>query len=197
MLKDDVLKSMESIYKDSDGVLLTYQVNSNDHYNATIASEGKLQRIQQNSEIERDTLIDTYTGISLINLSRLKRSDGKSSFFETVANFKKMNIQTINISNSVYWDFGTLDRYYKSMFQIINLIESSDAFVQFLIKNAGIDLDKVSSTSYNTKVDNSINLVKDSYAGPPNKIIIENVGQLNLSDQACIVLGNARKLCRG
>ena len=60
----------------------------------------------------------TYSGMSLISLDRLKPATGVSKFFKTVINNDHNLIGVVDFSDCEYWDFGTYDRYQKSIFAL-------------------------------------------------------------------------------
>jgi NDP-sugar pyrophosphorylase family protein len=62
----------------------------------------------------------TYTGTGIINLELLKLSKGVSSFFETVADFKKIKVKVVDGAFDDFLDFGTFENYYNSKFTILN-----------------------------------------------------------------------------
>jgi len=158
MLSDDVWNAALDKYKSCDHLLFSYDVNTNDKYNALIENEGILEKVALYTELKSNKEIQTYTGMSLINLSKLTKKDGKSKFFESVADFNKVRVGIQNIKQSRYWDFGTLDRYWSSMFEILQKYNSNDEFITFLKSNKSLFKDKVKESSYNSEAKNCINL---------------------------------------
>ncbi len=57
----------------------------------------------------------TYSGMGLINLSKLEKRDGVHQFFNSVCDYNKKEIYAVRIEKPEYWDFGTLERYEKSI----------------------------------------------------------------------------------
>lgn len=92
----------------------------------------------------------TYSGQGLFDLSELKNSQGPSSFFETVANYKERSIYLLRPKMSSYWDFGTARRYLDSHLKILDLIRTNqtDPIIDFLIRHKAIDLKKVNKRGY-------------------------------------------------
>lgn len=169
-------------FSNADHLLFAYNVNSNDKYNALVTSNNKLVDIIDKTKIEDNKIVETYTGMSLINLEKLSPCLGESNFFESVANYKKANIIVQNIEKSNYWDFGTLPRYWNSIFSILENIDSNEPFVEFLKSNKGIITKKIKGNSYNSDKDNCINLTKDIQE-------IENAIILNASKASDIKTG--------
>lgn len=130
---------------DYDGLLLTWLVNTNQGYNQVKSDESRrFLGVVQNSSLARDSLIETYSGNSLVNLSRLKPSDGASAFFDSVAP-PSQKILTARINAKNYWDFGTAKRYFDSMFRILSLIASGveDEFIAFLREEGSLLAGKI------------------------------------------------------
>jgi NDP-sugar pyrophosphorylase family protein len=187
MLSEDIKKRFYDSSNDHDVVILTYDVEGHEQYNGVESIENKVIGIKKNSEYERDEKFETYTGMSIINLEALTPISGTSKFFESVANFKKLNVGKINIKNSTYWDFGTTTRYFKSMFSILNCYNQNDSFINFLKKYKSINEEKISKDSYGTSVSKAIDLAN-------NKDVKENSIYLTKSfqkipDSPCIVSG--------
>jgi len=147
------LKLME----ESDGVLFSYEVNSNDLYGALEIKDGLFKGVIANNKIERNTKMKTYTGMSLWNLEKMDQNEGRSYFFDSVANAEKKVVKVVDINDFEYWDFGTLKRYYNSMFEILSTNKS--AFKEFLVHNKALDDKKIGLNCYNSK--SGINLSGD------------------------------------
>jgi NDP-sugar pyrophosphorylase family protein len=188
MLSNEVKNSFFEASNKHDIVLLTYDVEGHELYNGVESISNKVVGIKPNSTYKRDEVFETYTGMSIINLEALAPTPGQSKFFDTVANFNKINVGKINIQDSRYWDFGTIERYYKSMFNILKNYNNEDPFVNFLKTNNALNVNKVKSTSYGTKTSKTIDLANN------NKIIEETIYLTNSSEQLpddkCIVFEN-------
>lgn len=159
MLSKDLLgKFIESSEK-FDTTILTYTVNKDELYNEILVENGRVIDLIPNEKTSKQEF-ETYTGMAIINLESLDPCLGKSKFFDSVANFKNKNIGAINISNSTYWDFGTLNRFYNSSFKILDELskDSPDPFISFLKKYKAIEIAKVDRNSYFSKVQDSISL---------------------------------------
>lgn len=162
MLEDSVWKEAFKKIEVFDHLLFSYNVNTNDKYNALIESEGKLTSVELYQNLPTNYEIQTYTGMSLIRLEKLPKVEGKSNFFESVANYSSANIALQNIQGSHYWDFGTLDRYWKSMFEILKKFNDQDQFIKLLINTHAVKTDKVKENSYNSTAPMCINLSQNS-----------------------------------
>lgn len=184
MLNNEVKESFLKASEVNDTTLLTYTVNSNDKYNGILSRGDLVQAIKPNAEYQRDEHHETYTGMSIINLESLDPIQGESKFFDTVADFNKLRVGKINIKDSHYWDFGTLERYYSSMFKILEMINSEDPFVNFLKRQESIDVLKVKGRSYNSLAPCSICLAEnDNQASKA----IQLTKTSQLTDKKCIV----------
>lgn len=127
-----------------DAVLFSYEVNSSDGYNALALEGTKLKSITLNKDLCFNTKIKTYTGMSLIKLEALDKVTGESAFFESVANPEKKSIETFEIKEFEYWDFGTTKRYHDSIFLLVK--QQGALFYKFLAKNKALDLKKITAS---------------------------------------------------
>ena len=127
-----------------DAVLFSYEVNSSDGYNALALEGTKLKGITLNKDLCFNTKIKTYTGMSLIKLEALDKVTGESAFFESVANPEKKSIETFEIKEFEYWDFGTTKRYHDSIFLLVK--QQGALFYKFLAKNKALDLKKITAS---------------------------------------------------
>jgi NDP-sugar pyrophosphorylase family protein len=173
MIDKEVWEDSFENFEKNDHLLFSYNVNSNDKYNAMISKDGKLFDIIDKNEIEDNKVIETYTGMSLIDLSKLDVYNGESNFFESVANYKKKNISVQNIKKSKYWDFGTIPRYWKSIFSILEKYDSEEPFINFLKDKKAIIKEKVFQNSYASHEKNCINLTDEKIIGVENSIILK------------------------
>jgi NDP-sugar pyrophosphorylase family protein len=165
-LPKDSLEKLLSPFRKVPVTLLTYKVNSNQGYNAIKVNEHRLVAgVVKNNILERDTEIETYTGISCVDLSRLTPVPGVSSFFQSVCLFEDKNCSALLLDNVDYWDFGTIERYWKSSFKVLQTYvqNSNHPFLRFLVsqkalKTWKIDLHKL---SYNSSSPRVINLAQE------------------------------------
>jgi hypothetical protein len=166
----------------SHALLFTYWVNSSMGYNALeIDDERFIKRIIKNKDLQPNHKVETYTGISIIDLARIDRVAGVSKFFESVCPYHQKNIPTVLLEKVDYWDFGTVRRYWETMFQILRTYKtnSTHPFMRFLIQEKAlktwkIDLQKL---SYHAGSKEVINLTQDNYSsclGP--SIILSGAG---------------------
>ncbi len=160
-------KQFENIIKlKHSKILLTYKVNSSDGYNALeIDDDSKVRSIIQNKNLPQGSEVLTYTGISIIDLKSLDKSEGVSRFFDSVCDFKKGDVYSYHILDQSYWDFGTMERYWNTMFKILKLyrVESQNPFIRFLVESKAIKTWKIDlkNCSYNALSSNVINLNSD------------------------------------
>lgn len=147
-------------FESADALLFTYDVNSSDNYNGLKTKDGKLVEIVPNERFPRDAVISTYTGMSLIKLESLEPQQGESRFFETVANPERLSVACKNINDSPYWDFGTLRRYWRSSFEVLEKLSSNqkDLFVEFLLETEALNREIAGKNTYNHGGKNVINL---------------------------------------
>lgn len=163
--KDKLFMYLEP-FKKAPAVLFSYWVNTSLGYNALQIDTNRLVRgIIKNKELPKDKIIETYTGISLVDLGQLAPVSGPSSFFETVCPLAKKNIPSILLENVDYWDFGTLKRYWETCFQILQTYKnhSTHPFLRFLVQEKALKTWKIDLqiNSYNAKSPHVINLNQD------------------------------------
>ena len=157
-------------YKDSPFVIFNYLVNWNDGYNALDMSEERIVKgVIDKSALKEGPKVETYNGVSLIDLSKLEKVSGPSKFFETVCNFKKQPVVGILLDNVIYWDFGTLKRYWQTSFNIINTYRdnANHPFLRFLVNQRALKTWKINllTGSYNSPTPNVINLNNEPVSG--------------------------------
>ncbi len=95
--------------------LFSLEVQQEQGYNRILEKENLLVGIEKNQDLQSYL---TYSGMGLIDCSQLSNNSGFSSFFDTVANYKKQKVTIIQPKNSDYFDFGTKERY---CFQVKNI----------------------------------------------------------------------------
>ncbi len=162
-LKKENFSKFLSPHADKVGVLFTYWVNSSLGYNALeLDGERRVRRIVPKKEIPPDKKIETYTGISVIDLAKLDRVPGESEFFETVCPFEKTDVPGVLLENVDYWDFGTVKRYWETTNAVLATYRanSNHPFLRFLVnekalKTWKIDLQRL---SYNATAPRVVNL---------------------------------------
>jgi mannose-1-phosphate guanylyltransferase len=108
--------------KDSRASLFGIRVNKHDKYNETVLKDGVLVAIEKPP---RPNDYITYSGLGIIKLDGLKPAPGITSFFETVANFKKERVSFVILEEFEYWDFGTAEIYLENIRKIYSNIKSS------------------------------------------------------------------------
>ena len=147
---------------DWDTLLLTLTVNSTQGYNQVKTdASGRFLGVVPNAQLARNITMETYSGNSVIRLDRLDPTRGPSAFFNSVAPATK-NVMTAQLSKGHYWDFGTADRYAKSMNGILDVVRTSekDDFVAFLQTERALLVNKINQDkkSYGCDVPGLIHL---------------------------------------
>ncbi|MEX0799507.1 MAG: sugar phosphate nucleotidyltransferase [Bacteriovoracaceae bacterium] len=188
-MNSDQWSSAWEKYKTGDNLLFAYQVNSNQLYNELKVKDDRLLSVVPNQNLPRDQRILTYTGMSLINLKKLKPAPGPSKFFETVANPQKTKTLCYDIRSAPYWDFGTLERYWLSSFKLLQTIENGnfDLFGRFLMDVGALDSQKIKNGGYAAKEERVINLSGVKQGVVRNKIILKGRCPEHLGDDPEIV----------
>lgn len=163
--KEELFKIL-SPYEKSPGLLFTYWVNSSLGYNALQIDSNRLVKgIIPNKELGQDQKVETYTGISLIDLAQLKKTPGVSKFFDSVCPFAEKEIPAILLDKVDYWDFGTIKRYWETSFHILETYRnhSNHPFLRFLVQERALKTWKIDlqNISYFAKSPRVINLNQD------------------------------------
>jgi len=134
--------------KRSHGVLFGLTVNGwEDSYNELCLKDMTLKKIENYSKnAHRKRAYVTYSGLSLINLEMLDDNVGPSPFFKSVANYSEKDILVLIPENQEYWDFGSSERYYKSIKKLFEhfMLRKKSEFLNFSLENMVIDFSKVS-----------------------------------------------------
>lgn len=174
--KDDLLKLLDK-HKTSPATLFTYWVNTKDGYNALEMDENRrVQSLIKNKDLPKNSKVETYTGISFIDLSKLTPVKGVSSFFESVCPFKERPVDAILLDKIDYWDFGTLQRYWDTCFRILETysVNSNHPFLRFLVSERALKTWKIDllKFSYNATSPRVINLAPDKLSLDLNQSIV-------------------------
>jgi len=174
--KEDFERILKPFEKYS-GVLFSYWVNSSLGYNALEVDANRLvKKVIKNKDIGPNQKIETYTGISYIDLAQLVKTPGASPFFESVCPFTKKDIPAILLENIDYWDFGTVKRYWESSFNILQTYKtrSTHPFLRFLVQEKALKTWKIDlqNTSYHAKSPHVINLHADEEIKELGEMII-------------------------
>ena len=167
-LKKEEMESILKPFSKSASVIFSYLVNSSSGYNALeMNSSREVKSIIKNKDIPPNKKIETYTGISYIDLAQLSPVQGVSSFFESVCPFKSKAVPAILLDNVDYWDFGTVNRYWETCFRILETYSanSNHPFLRFLVTEKAMKTWKIDllKFSYNAKSNRVINLAPDVY----------------------------------
>ncbi len=120
---------------DKNFVLLGMSVEKSMGYSRLQIKKNRLTGIIKNSDVDLSSFI-TFSGLSIIDLSKIKETTGVSNFFDTVANFKENEIYILELEKFEYWDFGTAELYYETMLKALEKKESM--LRDFLLKHEGI-----------------------------------------------------------
>lgn len=169
LTKEDFTKILAP-YKTSPFVIFNYLVNWNDGYNALeMDSKRVVKSIIDKSTLKEGPKVETYNGISLIDLSKLEKITGPSKFFESVCNFKKNEVIGILLDNVTYWDFGTVNRYWNTNYLILKTYRenANHPFIRFLVNQKALKTWKINlqTGSYNSSTPGLINLNADPITG--------------------------------
>ena len=95
---------------------LLFSMENNGDYSGLICRNGYLEKIESKSEKPM------FVGLALINTDGLNIVGGPSKFFETIANYQHEKVR-VEAIEGLFFDFGTLKKYYESCFELIALNE--------------------------------------------------------------------------
>ncbi len=171
--KEEMEKFLKPFSK-SASVLFSYWVESDLGYNALKINEKReVVSIIKNKDISPGSRVETYTGISYVDLSQLKPVKGVSLFFDSVCPIKDQAVPAILLEKVDYWDFGTLKRYWETSFRILQTYSanSNHPFLRFLVTERALKTWKIDllKFSYHATAARIINLTNESSsleAGP-------------------------------
>lgn len=145
-------KSLRNLftYQPGSGVTL-FSINvpkSMGHNEILIDSHFQLQGIRPNKEVKLSDL-RTYSGMALIDLTKLTPSTGSSPFFQSIANFKQDKIYVRDLIDAEYVDFGTASRFYSQIVSIfaelLSAGQHSSRCLDFLKKNGCFNQSKINN----------------------------------------------------
>lgn len=182
-IKKEELEVLLKPYSKSSSVLFSYWVNTSLGYNALeINNNREVKDITKNKDLPQDTKVETYTGISYIDLEQLTPVKGVSSFFDSVCPFKEKSVPAILLEKTDYWDFGTLKRYWETSFRILETYSqnSNHPFLRFLVTERAMKTWKIDllKFSYNAKSSRVINLSPELQSLDLNPAIILDVSSI-------------------
>lgn len=140
LFKEDEISTALKKLNNARAVLFSLNVKKGSTYNETVSKDGCLVEIC--SPNKNDDYL-TFSGVGLIKLDGLRPVPGISKFFTTVCNFKEERVALYQPLEAEYWDFGTLEIYFKSHQKIYDLKEGHSLIINFLneagIRGAGFD----------------------------------------------------------
>ena len=99
----------------------------------------------------------TYSGCSLINVDKVLSLENDFKYFTSVANYKKQIIKCVTDSNAQFVDFGTIEKYYHG---IVNILKTKNEFLlNWLNSHKLLDIKYIDqkNCSYKSNFSNVIN----------------------------------------
>ena len=151
---------------------ILFSVEIEGKYGEVVIEDDLLVKIVQPTTKKRHL---TYSGVGLINLAKLALISGASDFFMSVADFKNKKIPMLS-GKSEFWDFGTFERYYYSMFDLLGkaIQKKKSCFVKFCFDQKGLLKEKINykTNSYHHNASNTINLSSFPVKNPSNGQVI-------------------------
>lgn len=134
-----IQEGLQEIKKGMEVVVYGMCVDKSQKYNETYCENNKLLDIRK-SNGEKNYY--TYSGVCLINLTRLNYVEGESAFFQTVCNYKEnKKIYFYDDTKTVdFCDFGEKSKYVNSLCNIIK--NNNSVFQNFIRENNVIAANK-------------------------------------------------------
>jgi NDP-sugar pyrophosphorylase family protein len=174
----DKLKEASKLIDNYKAVMMAVKVDPRFGHGQTLLDDnGILKKIIPNKEITQKDFIYTYSGLSLLKLENLKPQEGPSSLYESVITYKTDDIKMVTVDDYEYWDFGTIDRYWTSMFKALKDLSSEETymFTKFLIDNSAINTLKYNPDTESYNSDNgAINLTQEAPSLKDGQIAIKS-----------------------
>lgn len=96
--------------------LLCVKAGQDEKYNKVLISEGRALGIEKYRDDLRDYF--TYSGLSLVDLRFISAGDRPKKFFYETLDFDQNIIDATILDKYLYYDFGTKERYVKSLMKI-------------------------------------------------------------------------------
>ena len=188
--KDDLFKYLEPFRK-SPAALFTYWVNTSLGYNALEINANRTVRgITKNKDLPQNQTVETYTGISYVDLAQLDKTPGASKFFDSVCPYEKKQIPAILLANVDYWDFGTVKRYWETTFHLLETYrtKSTHPFLRFLVSERAIKTWKINlqTLSYHAKSPRVVNLTPDELVSELSSTIVLEKGMPQKSEKPMV-----------
>lgn len=189
MLDDKAWERAFNSFEQNDAHIFAYEVYKEDKYNGLSLQDGLLQGIRPNADFKKGEKMLTYTGMALLKLEALEKTEGESKFFESVANPRSLKVSVQSIEDSPYWDFGTLKRFWDSCFKVLERHKKArpGPFVEFLIRHGAFVPERAYDKSYGARGQDLIDLSASPIAGRSNKIVLKD-SELGLRDDAKAIL---------
>jgi len=117
-------------------ILFGLNVGKDSGYGELILNEQKILEHIKPTKNKMDDFV-TFSGLGLINLSKVSGQKGYSEFFRTVAPLGGNN-KIINPNHQEYWDFGTATKYFISMQNLTERLKNRTSdlkFIDFFLRN--------------------------------------------------------------
>lgn len=148
-------------FEDCTNILFGLKVGAATGYGQVIIENDLMKEIVKEDQINP---YYTYSGVGVTNLALLNRVGGISRFFDTVADYKSKKVKVITSLDVEYWDFGTIQRYFNSMFSLVDKLtdNNSSQFIHFLINQDAVDIQKIYESSYGTKLGKNVILLSEN-----------------------------------
>lgn len=114
---DEILKAAKNL---DEIIFFGTEESTEGGYNKLVIKDGLLTDIVKNSELDQGERFITWSGLALYNLSKFpKKEVTKERLFEGIGNYIINKVKIVEIVDYEYWDFGTVQRFINSSFDIL------------------------------------------------------------------------------
>lgn len=151
--------------------LFLVEINKNDAYNRVDSKCGVMTGIDINGE--GDPPYRTYSGFGLVLPEYIKKNEGVSGFFKSVADYENEKVICHHQNALKLYDFGTIDKYKEAITQILRKQQNSPMF-QLLENSNSILLEEINieEESYRSKVAGQVNFSMSESPDCDEKFVI-------------------------
>ncbi|MEK6624650.1 MAG: sugar phosphate nucleotidyltransferase, partial [Bdellovibrionota bacterium] len=122
-ITNELLDRATQRMQEASALLFCVPVTHDSGQNQVCAQGGLLSNIVKHAMISQDTKYEASSGVSILNLTKIKHREGISEFFHSVADFNRDKVCIFSESATDWYELGTKesykDFYYKYTTEIV------------------------------------------------------------------------------
>jgi NDP-sugar pyrophosphorylase family protein len=123
--------------------MMGLKVKETERFNRLCIKDGLLKNVltyDSTTKIKENPY--TFSGVSVVDLDSLSSSHfgKKTSYFDSVADFKTKKVGVLEFGRFSFHDFGTIDNYTNSL---VNIIENKNDFIHSLVDVPDFEKDSI------------------------------------------------------